>query len=111
MIKLVGKQTVDFSAMSEEQAEKAENAFKAVVIQMRNLAVQNCPSDTGALRASVASFPIETGMPGAYQLGSNMEYAGYVHDGTSKMPARPFIAYAVDQLEDQIDQAIADAIR
>lgn len=111
MLKLVGRQAVDLSNLSEEQAEKAANAFMAVVIQMRNLAVQNCPTDTGALRASVASFPVETGTPGIYQLGSNMEYAQYVHDGTSKLPARPFISYAIDQLEDQLDQAISDAIR
>lgn len=96
--------------LTQNQIDEANRAFKAVVIQMRNLAVQNCPVDTGALKSSVASFPVETGANGECQLGSDKDYSIYVHDGTSKIPARPFIQYAIDQLEDQIDQAVFDAI-
>lgn len=102
--------STNLNQLTANQVNEANKAFKAVVIQMRNLAVQNCPVDTGALKSSVASFPVENGADGECQLGSNMDYADFVHDGTHKMPARPFIQYAIDQLEPQLEQAVFDAI-
>lgn len=111
MFKFLRRSKNPLDGLSEEKAELAEQAFRAGVIQMRDLAVQNCPVDTGALRSSVASFPIDTGEEGKYQLGSNMEYAVYVHDGTSKEPAQPFIQYSIDQLEDAVARMVMEAIK
>lgn len=33
-------------------------------------------------------------------VGTNVEYAIYVHEGTSKMPARPFLRLAIDNMKD-----------
>lgn len=33
-------------------------------------------------------------------VGTNVEYAIYVHEGTKKMPARPFLRLAIDNMKD-----------
>lgn len=95
----------------KDNIEEVEKAFKAVVIQMRNVAVSNVPVDTGDLKASVASHPVETNESNVFQLGSNLEYASFIHDGTHKIPARPFLDHAIDQLESEIANIIADALK
>lgn len=55
--------------------------------------------DTGRLRASikVSSFSGKSGFAGV-RVGTNVEYAPYVHDGTRYMRANPFLANAVRQI-------------
>lgn len=95
--------------ISNTDMSEVKKAFKYVVIQMRNLAVEKCPYDTGALRSDVASHKLEVN-ENTMQIGSSMDYASYVHDGTHKIPARPFIDYAIDQYEDQIEVMIGKAL-
>jgi hypothetical protein len=63
-----------------------------------------CPVDTGALIASVRAErrgPLETALvAGGIQYmnpktGRPVDYARHVHNGTSRMPARPFLLQAV----------------
>lgn len=89
--------------------KEINTAFKSVVLEMRNLAVANCPHDTGALRSDIASHQFEIN-ENTYEIGSSLDYASFVHDGTHKMASRPFITYAIDQLEDQIQVMIARAL-
>lgn len=44
------------------------------------------------------------------EIGSNVEYAGYVHNGTSKMPPRPFLLNAVEKSAFQANAAMAKVI-
>ena len=37
-------------------------------------------------------------------VGSNVEYAEYVHNGTSKMAARPFLREGIDQTKTQMQE-------
>ena len=37
-------------------------------------------------------------------IGSNVEYAEYVHDGTSRMAGRPFIREGIDKTKDQMQE-------
>lgn len=55
--------------------------------------------DTGRLRASitVTTFTWTGGIPGV-RVGTNVEYAIYVHEGTRYMQANPFIDDAVRQV-------------
>lgn len=48
--------------------------------------------DTGRLRASITINKL-----GAFdiEIGTNVEYASYVEEGTSKMPARPYLRPAL----------------
>ena len=83
--------------------------------------------DTGRLRASI-SFITPTQKGGSGQpkpanaqagdeltgtaehntvvVGSNVEYAEYVHDGTSKMAGRPFLREGIDQTKDKMEEQV-----
>lgn len=51
--------------------------------------------DTGRLRASITAQPIRKGgVPGA-RVGTSVEYALYVHDGTRYMIPNPFLRDAL----------------
>jgi HK97 gp10 family phage protein len=67
-------------------AAKAETASKA-----------RCPVDTGRLRGSI-NWRIEMDGQGLVAIiGTNVEYAIYVHEGTSRMAGRPFLVEGVNQ--------------
>jgi len=54
----------------------------------------NCPVDTGALRNSIQTR-IESDEKAT--IGTPLEYAPYVHDGTSRMEGRAFLTQAADE--------------
>lgn len=39
-------------------------------------------------------------------VGSNVEYAEYVHNGTSRMAARPFLREGIDQTKDKMEEQV-----
>lgn len=39
-------------------------------------------------------------------VGSNVEYAEYVHNGTSKMPGRPFLREGIEQTKDDMQRQV-----
>ena len=53
--------------------------------------------DTGRLRGSIT----HTTDDDAAYVGTNVEYAGYVEFGTSRMPARPYLENAVANYADE----------
>ena len=81
--------------------------------------------DTGRLRASISFItPTDKGDSGQPKpsnaqagdeltgtaeqntvvVGSNVEYAEYVHDGTSKMAGRPFLREGIDKTKDEMQE-------
>lgn len=68
-------------AMIKIITDTAANMNMACLI-VENEAKKNCPVDNGALRASITSEVSvdESGITG--RIGSNLEYAPYVHEGT-----------------------------
>lgn len=83
--------------------------------------------DTGRLRASISFItPTQSGDAGLASppnaktgdklkgsaeekctiVGTNVEYAEYVHDGTSRMDGRPFIREGIDQTKDQMKEQV-----
>lgn len=56
--------------------------------------------DTGALKNSITHVVNDN----TVEIGTNVEYAPYVHDGTSKMEGRPFLQNAVDEHMTEIVQ-------
>ena len=59
-------------------------------------AKRDCPVDTGRLRASITTEVFATGTDLGVRVGSNVNYASYVHDGTRYMRGRPFLLRALD---------------
>ena len=82
--------------------------------------------DTGRLRASISFItPTQKGggevgtpngkpqdkLSGSAEkntvvVGSNVEYAEYVHNGTSRMEARPFLREGIDKTKDQMQEQV-----
>lgn len=73
-------------------------ALEAVGIQAESDAANLCPVDTGRLRNSI-THTIDGGELAAY-VGTNVEYALYVHEGTSRRKGQPFLTDAVNQNAD-----------
>ena len=76
------------------------NALTAMGIKAVGLTVEKMVSgygapiwDTGTLMRSITFEKV--GGEDAILVGSPVEYAGYVHDGTSKMAGRPFLRDAI----------------
>lgn len=78
---------------NEEFIRSMENATLKMVMDMsqkmdkaclvvESQAKQNCPVDIGILRASIASETEVTASEIVGRIGSNEEYAPYVHNGT-----------------------------
>jgi hypothetical protein len=60
-----------------------------------NEAKRGCPVDTGRLRSSIR-YAIFTDSEGVYaQVGSDVEYALFVHEGVRGRPGRPFLTDAL----------------
>lgn len=92
--------TLDNAALTE--LLQGPNGPVHADIQRRTLrvhakAVENCPVDTGRLRSSIrwAMIKDERGVVGI--VGSDVEYAGYVEDGTKRMAGRHFLRDALEE--------------
>lgn len=59
--------------------------------------------DTGTLLNSITSQVI--GGHNTLQVGTNVKYAGWLNEGTEKMPARPFLGIS-KRAQESIDEAI-----
>lgn len=67
-------------------------ALEAIGIEAEGDAKGLCPVDTGRLRNSI-THTIDGGDSKAV-IGTNVEYARYVHNGTSRSKAQPFLTDA-----------------
>ena len=82
-----------------------QNIEKAALTVERK-AKQNCPVDTGKLRASITT---EVGKLEA-EVGTNVEYAPYVEFGTSKQSAQPFMRPALDKAITQLNRDMSKTL-
>lgn len=125
----------DNSQLVLEEAEKAtERALYAIGVKAVEGSVDaisgkyGIPSavDTGRLRASISFItPTQKGggevgtpngkpqdkLSGSAEkntvvVGSNVEYAEYVHNGTSRMEGRPFLREGIDKTKDQMQEQV-----
>ena len=91
-------------------ATELENAIqeelKKSAYEIEKKAKANCPVLTGYLRDSIKADVDNL----EANIGTKCSYASYVHDGTYKMEARPFLESAAETVLDDIEDRIADAI-
>ena len=73
--------------------------------------LENSPRriDTGNLRNSISSM-VDSSEPAAY-IGTNVEYAIYVHDGTMKMAPNRFLVNAMERNVDQLKAKATEALK
>lgn len=58
-------------------------------------AKNRCPVDTGYLRSKTKYYLSKMFGQNYLTIGNNCEYCIYVHEGTRRMRARPFLRYAM----------------
>lgn len=81
--------------------------LKRMTITAEGNAKRVTPVLTGTLRRSITHRVESTGSHGV--IGTNVEYARYVHDGTSRMQARPFLRQGIESSQPQFDAFIEKA--
>jgi len=79
--------------------EQSEVALDTVAEATQVDAKDNCPVDTGALQADIQVYPSTL----ERDIGNlNIYYAIYVHNGTWKMKARPYLFNAFEANKDKL---------
>ena len=90
----------------EDVLEGLQKDIEKAALTLEKNAKQNCPVDTGKLRASITT---EVGNLEA-EVGTNVEYALYVEFGTSKQSAQPFMRPALDKAITQLNKDMAKTL-
>ena len=79
--------------INAEITEQIEEELDRVADQVQSDAKDNCPVRTGALQDDIKVYASEL----KRQIGNlNIPYAVYVHQGTYKMKARPYLLNAAE---------------
>ena len=94
-------------------ASDLETALEAVGLHIEGEAkeeLENTPRriDTGNLRNSITHKVVDSEK--AVYIGTNVEYALYVHEGTSRMEPNRYLRNAVDRNKDQVIDYIKKAM-
>ena len=93
------KQMIEQNKMAALQAMGVK-AVGLIVTQMQS-GYGKAIRDTGDLMRDV-NFEVERSKMDTVDVGNSLEYAPFVHDGTHKMAARPYIRDAIQNGADQI---------
>lgn len=108
------KFTDNSGRVKAELEKKAEAALEAVGIHIEGEAkeeLENSPRrvDTGRLKNSI-THQIAMGEKAVY-IGTNVEYAIYVHEGTSRMAPNRFLKNACTRNEAQVRKFIENGLK
>ena len=90
----------------EDVLKGLQKNIEKAALTLERQAKQNCPVDTGKLRASITT---EVGKLEA-EVGTNVEYAQCVEFGTSKQSAKPFMRPAFDKAITQLHKDMAKTL-
>ena len=90
----------------ENVLERLQKDIEKAALTLEKNAKENCPVDTGRLRASITT---EVGNLEA-EVGTNVEYATSVEFGTSKQKAQPFMRPALDKAITQLNKDMAKTL-
>ena len=103
-IKITIKNDFDIDIDDIERAVQEE--LEDTANDIEDDAKRNCPVDTGYLRSSIGTEIDNLEV----NVGTDCDYAPFVHDGTYRMPARPFLDTAAETALSGIEDRIVDAI-
>lgn len=100
----------------EKWANGAEDEVKKEVakvlatggMKIEASAKRNAPVDTGRLRDSINTDISEDGL--TVEVGTNVEYAEYVHEGARGRTPKPFMKQAYAQNKDSIFSSLGEAL-
>lgn len=77
---------------------------------MENSAKALAPVKTGKLRDSIESKVTTEGKRTTIKLYAGVNYAVYIENGTSKMPAQPFLKPAFNKHKDEVTRKVRNNI-
>lgn len=90
--------SINWDVKTKQTEEKAKQVLFDCMIKMQELAIINCPVDTGRLRNSIKIYPTTFGHSN-YILFTIVEYAEANEFGTIKMSAHPYFRPALIQVK------------
>lgn len=123
---------------AERKERQIERGLERCCIHVQKKAMDRCPKDTDALRQSIAYKVMMHGAKATGMVGSELEYAPYVHEGTGihsrtgmgrkdvpwsykdeegnwhsteGMEANPFLENARNESRERILQIMFDALK
>ena len=96
-------------AMANAHAENARTLKEASEVEA-DLLIYSTPPSSGYVRTTdlLRSHKVVPLSNFSWMLINDVPYAGYVHDGTSKMEARPWMANAVEWVQQELDDNLLD---
>lgn len=103
----IEKKTNFFEKYPDKALAAISEAIKKGCLSIEASAKQNCPVDTGNLRASITTNIIDDT---SGEVGTNVEYASFVEFGTKKQSAQPFLYPAYKENEEKIVKEIEKAL-
>lgn len=116
MIDAVEQSGEIIASTARDNCTPGKSPYDSMAFKSKHPFESGAPFKTGAMRDSIQSNVAETGRDsvGAV-IWTDVEYASYVHEGTSKMQARPFITDAAKEREPEVkvimQEAFASAVR
>ena len=100
-----------FSKAPRLMEEEFKQALTKSAILIQRESMSNSPVLTGRLRAS-HKFDIKgSGLKMEAEVGPDVNYAIFVHEGTRFMPARPFLKEAAESSLQEIDYFFTTAVQ
>lgn len=106
----VAELQAELKKIAKKMPEVIISGMNKALLNVEGQAKADCPVRTGTLRRSIISKVVTEGENIKGVVGSNVTYALFVHDGTSKMPPRPFILNAIRQKEGDTRRYLSEAI-
>ena len=100
-----------FRRAGEAIDEELATAFEAAALLVEGAAKKLAPVRTGRLRASITHRLQREALDIYAEVGTNVEYATYVEEGTTRNKPHPFLAPALDANRNAITDLITNAIR
>ena len=88
-----------------------DEGAKEIAREVAKEADRTVPVLTGFLKRSRYIRRLGFGKFGRYRLGYSAFYAKYVHDGTSRQAAQPWLQRAIDKVRGRASRIAAKAIR
>ena len=98
-VNIIGTNKIQNSLKNKVTPEKLEQQLEQTAIQIRDLAKQLAPVDSGTLRNSITHWKPA---PLTRNIGTSVEYAPYQEFGTRKMMPHPFLRPALLVYQHQI---------
>ena len=93
--------------LTKKMVANASAAFKDFTKEVQQVAMDNCPVDTGALKRSISTLDVSSTQMMGFRIVVGMRYAQYVEWGTNYMRPQPFVRPALDYARDNMTSYIA----